>query len=229
MSQIQSLTFTNTPTDSSVQTDVRGFGFRPLLIAVAAGSYASNAAFGAGEAAIATYAANQIANSTVNYTFGAGTKDIDAKTQCNIRKQGREVEFSLDITLSSSSTAPVGSDPGELRIVVQPLGEGEPGRYYQFLPPPDVQFGLPVFREVTIQQPTASPVGNWQNVLPNAGASRIMARLLNDGSLALFVNLMNVAPNLNNAIATTDFNGALGQAAGSSPIMIAIKGKYRTA
>lgn len=189
--------------------------FRPQLFVVAAGSYATNAVYGAGAAPV------QSGGSDVTYEAATYTDSSNSLrgTQGNFYRVGKNVQFdivvSLDGTTDPATAAAVGT---EVRLRTLPPSASEPGRYDIHLPNFDPKFPLPSFDVECVDLSTGAIV------LPQAAADQVLkARLLPGGLLAFYI-LALAAPQTMTAVTRTMLSTYIFGAA--TPKQFRIRGQY---
>jgi len=206
MSFLGSLSTTSETFDQGLEKTVARSGFRSELITVLAGSYASNQSYGSGAASTGSL-------SSVSTT----------ESQCKIRKQDADVDFSVDVVLDTTASAPGLTAADELRIrSLRPVGSSNPGRYSAVLPVPDRKFGLPLLLDVEVVNELGVTPAGFPSV---AGVGQLQARLLHGGELALVVRDGQSGP----AAVTTpltfgDISPLFGQ---DEEVTIRVRGTYR--
>ena len=200
---------TDNISDRGVEGRVSQAGFRPSLYTVAAGSYASNAVYGSGAAAVEDY----------------DSVDIPADSSASLRQEDSDVDFSLRLILDLEPADPITTDTNEIRLRTIPLGTSEPARYLRRLPVHSVDYGLPLFLDVEIIDPsTGAPFAGFPSV---AGIGQLQARLLHGGDLALVVTDLSAGPPPTvTPLTAADLTPLFGAAAGTE-LLISVRGSYR--
>jgi len=204
--------------DRSIEGTVENDTIRPQLFLVESGAYASNGVYGSGAAAVEPDTTNieavTLRGSTSPYT----------QSKCDIRQHDHEVSFSMSLTLDTTQTAPVVTDPNEeLRIRTQPIVSSEPGRYLNMLPAHDTAYGQPMFESFEIL--TIDTTGAAAPVSPATlpVTQELRARLLHGGELALVSEIPAVGPNI--ALLWADLLALFGVP--DTALRISIRGRYR--
>lgn len=195
--------------DSGVYDQPVNSGFRPQLSVVAAGSYVSNAAYGSGAASTGNY-------DTVTLRGNASSLN---QTIAQYTRTGKQVQFSIQISLNGAAANPIGVGGSEIRIRVQPINPIEPEKYLVGLPLPTGGFLLPIFEDVEVLDQTGA------NLLPAAVNSQLQARMLYNGDLALIVMNLAAGPPPTAVGLTAAGLGALFATVGRT-IKIIVRGSY---
>jgi len=205
--------------DRFVNNEVFHSGFRPRLFVVTYGTYASNASYGSGTAAVTGPPSNYDSQTLRGATNGL------AQTRATIREQDNDIDFVIEITLDASLSDPGFITGDELRIqVLQPLAANEPGRYLTPLPAPDPSKGLAVFDEVEIVNTATGllPPG----VVPDVFPAFLKARLLFGGELALFWKVSDDISAADVAATVNSIANAFEDPSGTT-IKFQVRGTYR--
>lgn len=186
------------------------------LFSVAAGSYATPGSFGSG--------APMIAN--------AGRQD-DNNSALIIRKEDCQVDFAIKMQFDVSQGVALfpGSVTGqEVRICPRNQGFPTPIRRAQSatLPPINLDSYQPLFLDVEVLNSNGAPIAiAWPpSAATTPGLGQLKARYLHGGQLAL-VNVNYAVNNITNTtpVLASDFNALVG-AAGTSTIVISVRGSY---
>ena len=212
-----SLSGIDNSTSRGVSNDVQQSGFRPQLFLVAAGSYASNPAYGPGAVATGTYDAQ-----TPPITDRDNGQSI-CQTRARMRQQDNNISFDITICLDATQPNPFGLlDTDEVRIRVLPLSAGEPGRYNNPLKTQDPFYGLPLFLDIEV----VNQLG--VNLLPAVANTVLQARYLSGGQLALVQQDISVAPPVSTALVADDIGALLSILnPPGSLIRIHVRGQYK--
>lgn len=205
MSLLGSLSSISETYDQGLEKTVARSGFRSELVTVAPGSYASNQSYGSG--AVSTGSLASVSKSD---------------SQCKIRKQDVDVDFSVDVVLDTTAAAPGLTAGDELRIrSLRPVGSNNPGRYSAVLPIPDRKFGLPLILDVEVVNEDGVVPAGFPAV---AGVGQLQARLLYGGELALVVRDGQATPATTTPLTFGDVSPLFGV---DDEVTIRVRGTYR--
>lgn len=206
MSLLGSLSSISETYDQGLEKTVARSGFRSELFTVAAGSYAANQSYGSGAVSTGSLAS-------------VSTSD----SQCKIRKQDADVDFSIDVVLDTTAAAPGLSAGDELRVrSLRPVGSNNPARYSAVLPVPDRKFGLPLILDVEVVNELGLAPSGFPSV---AGVGQLQARLLHGGELALVVRDGQSGPSaVTTPLTFGDVSPLFGQ---DESVIIRVRGTYR--
>ncbi|HSA76277.1 MAG TPA: hypothetical protein VLE02_01910 [Nitrosarchaeum sp.] len=202
-------TFADSTVNTSIYEPPTNSGFRPQLNVVAAGSYVSNAVYGSNAASTGNY-------ETVTLR---GSSNSLSQTVASYTKNGKQVSFSVQISLNGAVANPIAVGGSEVRIRVLPTNVTEPEKYISGLPLPDGSFLLPLFEDVEVIDQTGT------NLLPNAVNSQLQARILYNGDLALVNVNLAAGPPPTSVGLTAAILGALFATVGRT-IKILVRGTY---
>lgn len=209
-------TTTTVSSDFEVNLSTSNSGFRPSLNAYTGGAYAANALHGAAQTLFPT---------TGNWntvTLRGNTSSLNP-SRALVRKQGKQVDFMVQLTLDATAADPGipvrGADADELRIAVAPVAANEPGSYNLGLPVAQ-QFSQPLFDSVEIID---NVTGNTPAALAATVIGSLQARLLVDGTLAL-VRQDTVTGLVTSPLLNSDIAGIFG---GAATITLTVRGSYR--
>jgi hypothetical protein len=225
-------------------------GFYPDLYGVAAGTYTSSSYqdYGVG------VPVSTSGSVPVDYAYGGyqmngdqttGTNTSEAYSQCTWYSSNNVVSFNLVVSLPGGLGADpfVTGAPYELRIRPNPEPSNAPGLYnITGLPLPDPIQDSPVFPLTAVLAPTTNVSSARTRLLPFGALYGVAtvdfafprARLLNDGTFALFTNAVDgtggtSTPDMGTDQALTTamlYTQALSTNSTNRAVMLQIKGSY---
>lgn len=219
-----SLSITDTFDQKANSHGVRNRGFRPELYTVDDGTYASNSAYGAGTAPVSSYLTVQLSRGTTTVPLigAAGPPFVTSTEGCEIRQNGRDVDFICSVTLDGNPATEPAFGNEELRIRPQQVPFDQPARYRIPLPLAKRDLPEPTFENVEIQNKAGVQIA--PDVTAGAGAWLLEARLLVDGTLVLLKKDVSVTGTQVTALRHADINAGF---SANNVISITIRGTYK--
>lgn len=175
----------------STQDRVLNRGFRPELYTVENGTYVSNSSYGAEAPLTNSYLSNQLKKGTtvIPLIGAAGPPFVKSTEGCEIRQNGRDVDFSVSVCLNGNTDPNFGNE--ELRIKPRQRTFDQPPRYSIPFPLPCNELPTPTFKVAEILNKAGSPVAPDSGVA--TGTWVLGARILRDGTMALTKTNIDVA------------------------------------
>lgn len=218
-----------------LSTNVNQGGYRPILVTVPADvGYASNSFYGAGATPSGSYSIAQAQTGNIPFVTAGAGYSAQALTQVNFRKEDVTVDFTVALTLNASLPVPptgaynpaltyqlaypgqTVSTTDELRIITQPVVQGEPFTYQSVLPEASYGFGCPRFDTFEVLGTNyLVPNQILEMLLPSQQSNILTARLLSDQTLALLRINMTTSPTSYTPLTVADINDII---VGGSPI-----------
>jgi hypothetical protein len=195
-------------------------GFRPELFTVANGTYASNAVYGSGTAATSTYINNQLQRGTTTIPL-TGTSFVTSTEGCDIRQQDRDVDFTCSVVLDGTTDPDFSTQ--ELRIRPYVANPIVPPSHRIPLPLPMKDLPLPLFHDVEIVNKAGVQIAP-DATAGQGGVFSLLARLLEDGQLALVVENTVDQPSTSRGLRHDDIDAGF---VADNIIRITVRGTYK--